>query len=92
MTLYACHVCGKRSPNRRCPAHPLRKRARGNAFEPVRMAVAERDNWTCQECGRPVTRRDLHIDHVVPRAAGGSDEPSNLQVLCEPCNLKKGTR
>lgn len=32
------------------------------------------------------------IDHKTPLAAGGSNDFSNLQVLCEPCNLKKGAR
>jgi len=29
-------------------------------------------------------------DHIIPRALGGSDDPENLQVMCQRCNLKKG--
>jgi len=34
----------------------------------------------------------LLADHIVPRARGGTDELSNLQPLCDTCNLKKGAR
>jgi hypothetical protein len=36
-------------------------------------------------------RRYLHLDHVVPLVAGGTDAADNLQVLCEPCNCRKAT-
>ena len=32
----------------------------------------------------------LTIDHIHPRNAGGTDERSNLQVLCGSCNTSKG--
>lgn len=34
----------------------------------------------------------LNIDHVVPRAQGGSDRVSNLTLACVPCNQAKGNR
>jgi 5-methylcytosine-specific restriction endonuclease McrA len=30
-----------------------------------------------------------HVDHMVPLALGGSNDRRNIQLLCEPCNLKK---
>lgn len=30
-------------------------------------------------------------DHIVPKASGGGDGPSNSQPMCEPCNTKKGS-
>lgn len=29
------------------------------------------------------------IDHVLPKARGGTDDPANLQVLCHRCNHTK---
>lgn len=34
----------------------------------------------------------VHVDHITPQAAGGSDAPSNLQALCQSCNLSKGSK
>jgi hypothetical protein len=54
----------------------------------VRPYILERDNYTCQECG--VTEGPLEIDHIIPIANGGTNKLDNLQVLCLPCNRRKG--
>jgi len=54
----------------------------------LREIVIRRDGGTCQACGQP----GKHVDHVVPRKLGGTDELSNLQLLCVQCNLSKGGR
>lgn len=33
-----------------------------------------------------------HIDHVTPLALGGSNWPSNLQLLCPTCNMQKNAK
>ena len=33
-----------------------------------------------------------HIDHIHPIAAGGTNAPDNLQLLCARCNSRKGAR
>lgn len=55
----------------------------------VRREVMERDAYRCRDCGG---WRDLAIDHVVPRSAGGTDHLANLQTLCRSCNSSKGAR
>jgi 5-methylcytosine-specific restriction protein A len=49
--------------------------------------VLFRDRWTCQQCGA----RAGHVDHIIPVLFGGTDDPANLQSLCEACNLQKAT-
>jgi 5-methylcytosine-specific restriction endonuclease McrA len=44
----------------------------------------------CDSCGRgPLPGDPLQVDHIVPRAKGGSNEPSNLQVLHRSENAAK---
>lgn len=54
----------------------------------LRWQIWERDNFTCQKCGR---RNNLSVDHIHPESRGGKMEESNLQTLCRNCNSSKGT-
>jgi len=47
------------------------------------------DNWQCQDCGRVVSGREAHVDHVVAKASGGSDLMDNLRTLCRSCHSRK---
>jgi 5-methylcytosine-specific restriction endonuclease McrA len=33
-----------------------------------------------------------HVDHIMPLFLGGSNYPENLQLLCQTCNLSKGSK
>jgi hypothetical protein len=56
--------------------------------------ILARDNWTCCSCGRSVKEHGitLHVDHIIPRSKGGTDERENLQTLCVKCNIGKSNR
>ena len=59
----------------------------------LRKQIMERDNYTCQICGKYMPDEvGLQIDHIVPVAKGGKTVPSNLRVLCNKCNGRKGAR
>ncbi len=49
-----------------------------------------RQGGYCAGCRHYFQPRNLTIDHVVPRFSGGSDDISNLQLLCDACNQLKG--
>ncbi len=55
----------------------------------IRYEVLRRDNFTCRYCGAKAPDVALTVDHVVPVALGGSDDPSNLVTACGPCNSGK---
>lgn len=55
----------------------------------VRYEVLRRDGHTCRYCGAKAPDVTLTVDHVVPVALGGSDDPSNLVTACGPCNSGK---
>jgi hypothetical protein len=61
----------------------------------VRDAVFFRDHGRCVFChvdlsGLLSLEQLDHFDHMVPLALGGVNDPTNVQLLCEQCNLKKG--
>lgn len=82
-----------RSPNRilNIPQH-IRLTVGGSdriwKVPPVnRREVLRRDRHTCQYCG---SRKQLTLDHVIPRAQGGQHTWDNVVTACAPCNAKKG--
>lgn len=58
----------------------------------IRFEVFKRDRFTCQYCGRTPPAVLLEVDHIIPRAAGGSDDESNLTTSCWECNSGKSDR
>ena len=59
----------------------------------LRNKIKERDNYTCQICGKYMPDEvGLHIDHIIPISKGGKTVEQNLQVLCDKCNLRKSNR
>ena len=73
-------------------------------YDKYKMSAPElalRDGTDCGICGNPVdmslTKEDdglmcPSVDHIVPRARGGSHEPSNLQLAHLVCNMRKSDR
>lgn len=57
---------------------------------PTRASILLRDANTCQYCGEAPGRRNLTIDHVLPRSKGGQHIWGNLVTACKRCNQKKG--
>lgn len=58
----------------------------------VRFEVFKRDSFTCQYCGSKAPDVLLHVDHLIPVAAGGDNELLNLITACESCNLGKSDK
>lgn len=56
-------------------------------------AILKRQKHQCAECGASVKKRsDRQVDHIMPLKLGGSNNPSNLQILCNTCNKVKGAK
>jgi hypothetical protein len=56
----------------------------------TREYLLEKWNRQCTYCGAKNT--PLQIEHIHPRANGGTNRVSNLCLACEPCNKTKGTQ
>jgi 5-methylcytosine-specific restriction protein A len=67
------------------------ERKRGSAGVRDRNEIKDRDCGLCQACkrrGRLGVPGDV-VDHIEPLHLGGSDEPSNKELLCTPCHNAK---
>src|SRR3990172_11554082 len=83
-----------------CPRHPGRSvtswlhkvasrhaRGYGAAWACLRLTILKRDHYRCP-CGAVAGR----VDHVRPKALGGTDDPSNLRAICLHCDRAKSSR
>ena len=60
----------------------------------TRRLVRERAGYRCEYCGMPQAQQSFpffHVDHSIPQQHGGTDEPSDLALSCNHCNLHKGS-
>lgn len=81
----------KGSGSKRClPCRQAHNRRKNN----TPAAIARRQNrtpglvGTCVCCGihGPMTK-----DHIISLVRGGTNHPSNIQLMCLPCNASKGS-
>ena len=70
----------------------------GSWISPNRRAsIYQRDSFTCYLCGCELDTNKEHrnepnaatLDHVIPRAKGGSNDSANLRACCRACNSAK---
>ena len=59
----------------------------------IRAEVRSRAQNTCEYChlhqdDSPLAL--LHVEHIIPKMQGGSDDLDNLALACIDCNLHKG--
>lgn len=57
----------------------------------LRFEILRRDGHACRYCGEKAPKVKITVDHVVPKALGGTDEPTNLVAACGPCNSGKSS-
>ncbi|MEO8635625.1 MAG: RecQ family ATP-dependent DNA helicase [Gemmatimonadales bacterium] len=52
----------------------------------MRGIVLARDSNACRACGDSCSQGEADVHHLIPRAAGGVDDPANLITLCDGCH------
>lgn len=73
----------------------LKAKERKKMTANLRKFILERDDYTCQYCGKSLHddyNLKLEVDHIIPIDKGGKTDPSNLQTLCRKCNRSKGSK
>lgn len=54
-----------------------------------RAYIIDRDGSRCHACGKKCKPEEIHLDHLVPLARGGTHAPENIRVACARCNLSR---
>lgn len=69
------------------------ERGYGSAWDKMRLRILARDAGLCQPCqaGGRVTVGNI-VDHITPKAIGGTDDAGNLQCICRECHADKTAR
>lgn len=81
---------GKFADDRRGSRH---ERGYGTAWTKIRWRILVRDKGLCQPClklGRVTQAKQ--VDHIIPKAQGGTDADINLQAICVDCHRAKTAR
>lgn len=55
----------------------------------VRQKVYEKYDGHCAYCGKPITIKDMQVDHALAKRNGGTDCNDNLMPSCKRCNHYK---
>ena len=67
-----------------------RKRGAGGTYTIKDIQFLARSQKSlCIYCRTAIAKQNWHVDHIVPLALGGSNDKTNLQLLCATCNLRK---
>lgn len=73
-----------------------RARKRGASGRHSAADIASLFSMQRGKCAHPWCRslltKKLHVDHILPLALGGSNDRTNLQLLCQTCNCSKGAK
>jgi len=87
-----CHAKFDQFLEKRADPWSHRRKSAGYVSGTLRYEVLKRAVFRCELYGASAEDRALEVDHIIPRNAGGSDDPTNLQALCYSCNAMKRDR
>lgn len=79
-------------PWHRTDGRTTTERGYGAAWQRLRLIILRRDGYLCQcpECrgGAKRLTAATEVDHIKPKADGGTDDPSNLRAVNSECHTR----
>ena len=80
------------APWQRPAVETTTKRGYGSHWQKLRALVLSNEPW-CRPC-RTLYRhtKATQVDHIKPKAEGGTDDLSNLQPICFVCHKAKSSK
>lgn len=75
----------------RCGSGQVDKEHLDREFEGLVRDKLESQGYKCVYCGVDI-RENYSLDHIIPLSKGGTNEINNIDLVCKPCNTRKGTR
>jgi hypothetical protein len=88
-TRFCSDQCSKRYADRHSRHH--QRQDPGTPSERFGLLeIAERDNWECHICRKPVKQTDWSMDHLIPMSQGGWHLRSNVALAHRLCNSRRG--
>lgn len=68
-----------------------RARIKENGWEKFSLTeIVKRDGMRCHICEKPVAKKDLSFDHLIPISKGGGHTRANIAVAHLLCNIRRG--
>lgn len=61
----------------------------GDDWDKIRFLIYERDNFTCQDCGKRMSKIVFDVHHKIPFLVSFDNSLSNLITLCRSCHMKR---
>ena len=81
----------KRNRDYRRTVDHQRRNAEGKFTRDDMQKMFSEQCGRCKSCDADISS-GYEIDHIMPISKGGTNWPSNLQLLCKPCNRSKGSK
>jgi len=82
---------GNKNPNWLGGVTPENKaRFNGKVWKLIRKLILERDNFTCQKCGK--VQKNLDVHHKNPWRQSKNDDLDNLVSLCRKCHREEESK